>query len=281
MIFVGVCFSSHPFQRLTDRGLSIDQLSSDKSRYGPDGLPLSRPAAPADSTTSPRASSKSTSTVGARVLPPARLPKKERGLEPGSQPRRRWMRYTPPSVRNEHKLLYSYRPPPPSNGPTVGSMRREVEYGVTSSADAKDLLARQESPRRRSTIDPFAWTGTEQFRPNPSELRSQVDQRFADERAKKAEKARLKQQQSTNFPSAATSRRTNVTRPLGPLAHKQKVGAIFNTTSNKSNAKGHGKGGAHTGGKRFDTTKSNSKASSGKERERARNRANSNVRDRA
>jgi len=113
-------------ERLTARGLSIEQLTGDKTRYGPDGMPLTAEVAAAERARAEArmnaaaaakltgagssGSTVSVSASGVKQLAPARRAAQKPSLRPGEQPRRRWMRYMRPSERNAHKLLYANRP---------------------------------------------------------------------------------------------------------------------------------------------------------------------------
>jgi superfamily II DNA/RNA helicase len=216
-------------ERLVKQGLSIEQVTADKAKYGSDGLPLSRDivhaAAPSPS--------------GPRVLAPARgtAPVTSTGrpksapLAKGAVPRRRWMRYLSPTERNSFKLLYSWRPPPGmgEKQPTVRQLRRkeekQEEYADMGGRKARERVDQQKKNTKRAKTDekgeptradPFAFSAPPQFqRRTPPPKRDTVNA-------------------PPRFPSAATAgRRPAISRPLGPLAHKQRVGAIFAAPASK------------------------------------------------
>lgn len=211
-------------ERLSTRGLSIEQLTSDKARYTAEGLPMSAKvefnhASPTTNFDGPKVLSPSRGAAGSAAAAAAPHKPHSGPLQRGSEPRRRWMRYMTPTQRNQHKLLYSYKEPTPRRGraQTVGQMRREPERGVKAASTG-------ERAPRSAAEDPFAFTAPPQFRPSQSELHSAARSRAAADR----EPRQKAPAQPTKFPSSAPAgRRPAVVRPIGPLAHKQRLGAIF------------------------------------------------------
>lgn len=247
-------------QRLSSKGLSIEQLTADKQRYGPDGLPLSavvyesqqeRAASGAASAAAAAATADSPGVTsdGVKQLASARRAAKRPALRPGEQPRRRWMRYMAPSARNEHKLLYAHKHvlhPSQHMRPSVRALRRE-EDGPPTAAGKDGGPAQSQSqqqsrapgrrlpsqPSARATdpaYDPFAFSspyGRNRNATNPAEAAAvQAASKAAQAAQREANKAQGRTK--TAFPAAPGAlKRTAAARPLGPLAHKQKVGAIF------------------------------------------------------
>ena len=212
-------------ERLVKQGLSIEQVTADKARYGSDGLPLSREIVPAITPVS----------AGLKVLAPARGTAtvtstgrpKSAPLEKGAVPRRRWMRYLTPSARNNFKLLYSWKPPRAmgEKAPTARQLRRlqdkQEEYAERGGRKARERVdtqrkhtkrAKVDENGERTRVDPFAFSAPPQFQQRESPPKRDTVNN------------------PSRFPSAATAgRRPAISRPLGPLAHKQRVGAIFAT----------------------------------------------------
>lgn len=188
------------------------------------------------------------SATGLKQLAPARKAAKKASLRPGEQPRRRWMRYMRPSERNSHKLLYAVQPglapsqamrPPKAASPRA--LRRDqvqLRDPLLAESDARA----QQQPQHRGPYgppgpgahdpahDPFAFSSPYGRHRNASSPAEAAAAQAASKAAAKAEAAARAAQgrTPTRFPLAeGTSRRTATPRPLGPLAHKQRVGPIF------------------------------------------------------
>jgi len=210
--------------RLTNRGLSIEQLTADRSRYGMDGLPLSDAVYSAmQKRTADRqqrsSSSTTTSANGTKILSPNRRQARPPSMPIGSQPRRRWMRYMPAGQRNQYKLLYSKTVTMP---PIPGSRRSEKK------GEQKQQRIYEEAQKRRmerhhqeqSVMSSSAfYESSSPSAPSPS---NPTPPNSDSER----HHHHHHHHHPARFPSAGP-RRTAILRPVGPLTHKQKLGAIF------------------------------------------------------
>ena len=208
---------------------------------------------------------------GVKTLASTRRAPKRPSLRPGEQPRRRWMRYMAPRARNAHKLLYAKQQqfaPSQQQRPSMSAkkLRRDQDQGMGTkdvaplgAAAAKEGAgASKESGGGRSgnnnsrspssrappssahgqtpdpAHDPFAFSspyGRHRNATNPADAAAAV-------RASQQAAAVAAGRPPTRFPAAAGGlKRTQAIRPLGPLAHKQKVGAIFVQTPPPTAAK--------------------------------------------
>jgi superfamily II DNA/RNA helicase len=226
-------------ERLSARGLSIEQLSADRSRYGPDGLPLSSSTDPARYHASYQAPARlqpSTYTSdGKKVLAPTRRPAANNGLKPGEEPRRRWMRYMAPKDRNQHKLLYSKFAHRDAQGERQAegdrseaahssSSRKQGGLHPSKPGTIKKKHASSSSSSSDPDHDPFAFSSP--YGRNRNATHVQPKGTVPD----------------TRFPQApGTLKRTQAARPVGPLAHKQRVGAIFASGNSQTQAATHKK----------------------------------------
>ena len=229
---------SEAISRLTQRGLSIEQLSADKAKYGPDGLPLSAAVYASQierAAALSKAPEKGVTPDGTKLLPSTRRAPKRPSLQPGEQPRRRWMRYMPARARNAHKLLYAkaveHAKPITAktlrNGENplgIKDLPKEKQSAaaaaVAAAASSSGTLASKDRARKQDGADPFAFSSPYGRARNT-----------ADPSASPASSSAPSSQSfpaHTRFPQApGTMRRTQSLRPVGPLAHKQKLGAIF------------------------------------------------------